>query len=404
MNPIPLGSARASVLLRLGSALLLLASACPHTIGARNATQETSVTQRVAAEGYLSNRESFPFLTCNFTLTSGSATSEEEAIRGELTNKTIAEVRWIVDNHLLLYQMKVDPRILQEAKSAAVASGSSTFSVPMDSEAILNGGGWSLGYSPGLESANISAKNAPQRPILISPFGMEFMGPGDALNPGVMLQACLSGSWRCHEIKSERYADRDVMLVAMGPDASTVKMRYWLDVERGHSPLRASRYGADGNETTRVVWTEITKCSNDRWFPVRAVAISYPNATRKAYAVKHVQVVSFDVDKRPARSAFQLDLPRGTTICDPDKPLAFVKVTEQRAVTVDELPSLYEKCLEAEQRHRNGRAEPDRTRLTQSKRWLFGAITGTALGVLVLGAGTVWYFRRRAYRRAAGLS
>jgi len=67
----------------------------------------------------------------------------------------------------------------------------------------------------------------------------------------------------------------------------------------------------------RSFWTDIRKVSRDRWFPFRGVVI-YEQSDQPDVRLREVVVTRLEVDKRPPKEAFVLDLPAGGRITKVD--------------------------------------------------------------------------------------
>jgi hypothetical protein len=355
---------------------------------------------RVAAEGCLRNRESFTALDCRFTYTMGVAHSVEEALRGEfIENSTIqAKVKWLVNQDTELYELECDPRYFEEAKARAEDEDKNNFTVSLSSHHSLRDKSWKIWYGSELKWANLAGPGETGAGIHITPFSANMMGTDEASSPWNLLKEALAGRATCVALVPEVLAGRSVLRVEFKQGGlDYVNIKYWLDPERGFLPVQGCVL-TDKGEVGRVYWTDIRKCSGDRWFPWRAVRISTSSQERGPYGVAEVKVDSLVVDKLPPRSAFQLTLPKGASICRAYGGGSY-RLAEAERITLEDIPKHAERCQEnlkrlvAKARMLDGQTE-------SRGLWLFGLITGGAITVILLGTGLRWWFRRRSFSHA----
>jgi hypothetical protein len=300
----------------------------------------------------------------------------------------------------VLYERICDPRIFEQAQEQARKTGSSSFSVPINSTGLLTGSGMALGYSPGLQSVNLIREGRPQPPIDLTPFGMELMGRDDAANPGRLLLECIAGKRRCREITAEKLDGRDVIFVAVAENVGESEIRFWLDPERGYNPLRFSMYAKGSAEEFRAVWSEFKGCSDGRWFPAVATLIFKPGSSGP-YRVKALKLTDLQVEQPPADNEMCLRLPKGTCISDPETPFAHFTLSEDRLISSADLPQLLNRAMEArdkrvEERKSVVRADGSRVFETSAAtRWPTGLLTAAAVGLVFAVALAGWVRRKR---------
>jgi hypothetical protein len=382
-------------------AILILASATiaslagPPSDGERPALKDL----KVLADGCLSNRESFPSISCRFTQIHGTVDRIEVAVGGQSQDIHISatsKMRWIVDKQSVLIEQIADPAILAEAQAKADKEGSTKLCVPVVSQAILTNGSLRLYYLQPLTGASISGPDhKPSGEIRDTPFAMGLMGANEELSPGNMLTDCVRGKKTCDSVTTENVDGHAVVVVVMGPIGKQGRMKYWLDPERGFLPVRSSFFGDNGKELARAYWTDIRKCSGDRWFPWRAVKISDPMKSTGPLEVDEIRVVTLDVDKPPTRESFRLVLPKRTLVYDPNIPLAILDhLKEDEEVGLDDLPKLHQGCLDMAPIRWASRAKWKAEQEGTAK-WRFGVITGISAGVLGVIAAVRWRYMRR---------
>lgn len=365
------------------------------------------VELKAIANGCLNHRESFPAITCKFTYLQGTANGLDVAIRGQpgdIKPSTTSSMRWLVDKQSALLELRADPSIWKEAQSQAEKAGA-PISVPVASQTILTSGSFTLNYYGDWESANISGLDHPtHRKIRLTPFSIGLMGDNEALNPGNMLSECVRGKMTCESIATENLDGHRIVVVqaSFGRPEKPMRMKYWLDPDRGFLPIRSIIIGSQGKELERGYWTDIRKCSGGRWFPWRGVHITTfgvvdPDKGSGPLRVEEIRVNSLDVDKSPARTSFQVVLPKGITAVDPEVQGAVTdRLTEDETVGLDDLAKLHKRCLDMAEIRQARRAQWEKEKGT-AVQWPFGIIT--ALMATIIGVLGIVRWRYVARRR-----
>lgn len=347
---------------------------------------EVDALVRAAIQGYLHNRESFPYFRCEYTVTDGKANSVADALAGKLTNPITTKRLWIVNGRKVLHRVEADPVIFEPALQKALdsvgpkKSGKSKVSVPTLSSEFLSSGENQLDYIPSMKGATVFAPDHPHGGVGdLTPFGMGLMGAGEKLNPGYLLQLCEKpgGSYQARGL--EEIDGKPVVTVTFRPPDSTAYTRHSFDLSRGYLPFRI---GLHHNQTNKLLaqayLTDVREFRKDRWFPERSVRVVGSEAP---LSVSVIQVVKLDVEKRPTDQDFVLDLPAGTEINSATDPSAFFRLKQKEQIGLAQLSTLVEMCKRAKTTPRMDTAVVPAPRWSP---WLWaGAGCLTALGLAI---------------------
>ena len=117
---------------------------------------------------------------------------------------------------------------------------------------------------------------------------------------------------------------------------------FTVDLTRGFLPTRMERkykQGADG--TSYVVAPQIRDCSKGRWFPERIVTFMKQFPTQSPCLIKDFKVTELDVDNRPPKEAFTLDLPAGTKILQFDDSFKWFATRQAEKIVPDDLTRIH---------------------------------------------------------------
>jgi hypothetical protein len=380
----------------VAAGITLFVVATCHCADTDDHTQPSRESLHAIAEGFLSHRESFEFLSCEFDATLGRAKSIEQALHGDVGDSPIvSRVQWVIDGKLMLYEEKCASSIFKEAEADARKSGETKFTVPLTSSAILTDSAWKMVYSPSMEVANIIDPEHAGPGYSLSPFSGGMMGECEVYSPGNLLKECLAGKYVCRSVTAEELDGHNMVMIVItiGRPPNGVTIKYYLNPEQGFLPVRGSVYSSAGTETTRVYWTDNRKVSDNRWFPWRVVRVTM-NPNNADYGVKIIQVASLNVDTRPPRGAFEVTVPEQTGICDPYVRLSGLKMKADRIIGIDDLPKLHQECL-AQVSIRQARLS-EMAHSKERNMWTFGIVTCLIAGAIVsVVLYRVWYSQRQ---------
>jgi len=370
----------------------------------------------VAAQGYLSNRESFPTIRCRFRAVRAKAHSVDDAIKGDLVGDQIVhEGLWLVNGAKVKHELvcKQEPRSLGEITSRPkIAKGSSedkaatpkaersSVAVPCASRFVLRDGSYTLTYSPLILGANLFPIDMKDPAgIRLTPFGMDIMGPDEMVNPGRVLQDCLGGMFSGTFDGAERVRGTDTLaytaLYKSGNPSSVGKpaYRFLLDPRRGYLPIHTWGTRPDtAKKTYEAYITHVRACSRDRWFPERSVVV-LDIGGKGPFTVDEIKVLELDVDNAPLDQDFFLSLRAKTQVNVETRP-EWVTIQDDERIGVDDLPRLHQRCIEhgkmrTKQSELAKPAEP-KPAPDNRLRWIVTTVAGCVLAVAVVWSVFRW--------------
>jgi hypothetical protein len=119
----------------------------------------------------------------------------------------------------------------------------------------------------------------------------------------------------------------------------------FIDEDRGFIPIETQLINnLDGRVVSKVVVTDIRRCSKERWFPVRCVAIWINGDEDNGnHSVREVVIHDLDVDKRPKFEQFAINLPKGTRVWDGTSPNSNLMLDSAQAVNLNSLEELHQR-------------------------------------------------------------
>jgi hypothetical protein len=373
------------------SALSLLMSATPAS------ADEPPIPIPVIAEGYLANRASFPFLKCRFSKFTGQAPSLADALNGKLQQrKKVADYLWIVNEPKTRFEIEFphsqpppkDKAQTPKSKPQTAENGQMRF-IPIHVQGykLLYDGQYTLNYSVSLRSLIVI--NGRQRMLAeTNPFSLGKMGAEEIFNPGRLLSYALKGkgSYRYYGIQKSN--GRDTLCIGtIGLDGGE-QFRWFLDPEQGFLPIECWDLDEkSGRVLQRCFFTEVRKCSGNRWFPVRGVAVGSPNKQGIYENVFEYVVTELDVDHPPTEDEFTIEVPQGTQMGVPEEDLFGGTLGKTRRLGLADIP-----CLRGQAQQVTAAYQAQaRAGASDSWRWFWPVV-----GVVTLVFGTMgWYWWRR---------
>lgn len=316
------------------------------TVIAQQSLAEDQAYLRAVAQGYLSNREAFDSLTCRYRVRVGQASSLESALSNPPQNATTAEGVWIVSGRKVRHELVCDPQVIRTFLEKS--KGTEILSLPLPSKKFLSNGAFQLQLDPAFRIANIFAPEQPPQGLELTPFDMGVMGPGEALNPGQLIEWSFSGRGYCKLEGSRQFGDVDVISLAFGERRGEVFVRYFLDPHRGFLPIQIWQYSdSSGEPASKVFVTSIRECSNQRWFPERSVVVHNPASTMTSLSVREIIVEALEVDHEPDDGQFVIDVPENTIVNDQSTRDAQVRLQDARQLGLRDLERLLATCRRA---------------------------------------------------------
>lgn len=344
---------------------------------------------RAMAEAYLHNRESFPFFTCSFVVSSGGARNEEEArLRGPTGAVTRRSGIWVVDGDKVRYELLPVGRLKIEG-----AGGDGAFSVTLPPEIYLANGPAGLKADLVMNGGILYSRDkVPSRPPSLTPWDFaDLHGTGEDYTFGRLI-AEYSGRPDVYQFSLRGPEElRGKRVVRVDVHSGDVFNVFFLDPKRAYLPVEIW-CPVKGQPDIKVFVTHVRACSNARWFPERCVVVWLPPREYKdaGVTVRELRVTELDVDRPPAEEAFAVTTPHRLQLHDGSNPNSGIQIQAGRTIHVRDLPSLV-RGQELQTQAHGGASVPEDSRLP------FWVIIG--LNVIVVTAlMAVWYGHRRARR------
>ncbi|MFL5243657.1 MAG: hypothetical protein ACJ8FY_16250 [Gemmataceae bacterium] len=340
----------------------------------------------VAGEAYLNNRQAFNFLTCRFTVTKATARSAEDGVVGKTINPAQERVLWVCDENKVRYQTIAKPLNMTGGDQGSGKVSSTT--VPFGTGDYLADGPTRFRYVPEMKCANVFSPDSAGQGIDLTPFSMGMMGIDEKLNPWQLIHDCVNKARVCVEPKREIVDGNDVISFSVGRSPDELEFRYSLDISHGFLPRRITLYRSDGRSiSTTVMLTHVRKCSGDRWFPERTVAVSFPRRETDSVSVREIKTEFLDVDERPPVDLFSVEIPEGTQILNPTDTFSTLITQKARVIRADDLGGLLSECqLMLEERH---------ARESSDRKGTLGLPLFTFINILAISCVVLFLLARR---------
>ena len=371
------------------SALFVSLAVLPASLGA--ALQNTGQKEvAIAAQGYLANREAFPFFRCRIEAVDAKADSVQAAIAGKLFDYSPrSDGVWVVDGEKTYLRLSCDESHFEAALAKARKENSKTVPHPYITDHFLSDGRLKLRSGVSVKVANFYT---PEQEFPETYYTTWRTGVASV---GTLLQDCLEGR---KFGRFEGYDDsfgKGLWRFSVGfTSEKDICARFLLDPNRGFLPVCYWLITDDRKAYTQEIITEFEECSGRRWFPKRLLVILLPEE-KPPYRVSDYRVSSLDAEHRPTAKDFEMDLTghgqvRNAYIHGPGyMPKAGEKVN------VEELAELGEKRKRiAEQGMRDPEAPP--------KPFQWHLFVGANDAFLCVVAGVLGYRRLRRGRPTGG--
>jgi hypothetical protein len=344
----------------------------------------------VAANGYRANLQSFEYVTCRYTITQGFAKSLDDALSGRTKpGLRTANAVFYKDGRNIRFRLEED------------AATTAILDKPTKPEDITE-------TIPGLKSGQIVPFMTTDY-LLNENLGLLFVPRGITANiydAGSDKGKKVDEDFLFTQLKANTPYDysllvdrvaREEIKADVGEPMTNGEFRtvfhlakdptvfFTVDLKRGSLPTHIELvYETSlGKNVSDIVVPQIRSCSKGRWFPERIVTFMKQFPTQSPCFFKEFKVVELDVDHRPSKDAFTLDLPAGTSILQFDDIGKSFKTRKRERIGPDDLgriQELTEKVPEVPQTD-TAIVPPPR-----SWTWVWYALVGGATAVLGLFA------------------
>ncbi len=296
---------------------------------------------QVEANAYRANFESFEFVTCRYTITSGFADSLDDAIAKRLKpDSSKATAAYFKDGNVSKFQIEEDAKtkaLLDNpptpGKLTKLGGMNAGPIVPFMTKSCLINQYDGLAYNPRVRSANVYDGQGTRAKSIDAGF---ILAPLE-VNCTYDFAGLVDQTIR-KEIKCQAGPGKDNQLQSTFTLARDPVVTYTTHSRRGSVPTRIEMRYAEGVDGVLVVVVpDIIPCTNRRWFPKRIVTFVKENPAQTPCLVHDYQVIDFDADKRPPREALTIELPAGTVVCQLTDPQKLFATRQLERVGADDL-------------------------------------------------------------------
>lgn len=343
------------------------------------------------ANGYRANLESFEFMTCRYTYTSGRATSLDRAVAGQLEpGDRVAQVVFYKDRSTLRFRLDEDA-VTKKELAAPPGKGSGTLAglkvgplIPFETSDFVRNDDRSFLYAERHRTGNIYT-GGEHKTIAIGPyFILTPLGDGTEEDFGHLVDRAARGAVP-FTAGAVTGGERTITF----RPKSDAALSYTIDLARGFLPRRFEQSWSKGGGGTVAVVPQVRKCSRDRWFPERVVVFSQ-HAAGKPGSVQDFKVTELDVDNRPSKDDLTVSLPAGTNVLQYGNSLKSFKTRRPERVSSDDLDRMYELTEKVPEEPLTDTAIV----VPPSRAWIWYAAGGGVLAALAAA-----YFGRRYFTR-----
>lgn len=329
----------------------------------------------LAAEGYLANREAFPFFRCRLEALEGRAESVEAAVKAKYLEKSpVSAGVWVADGEKTYFRLNCDPSFFDAALAKARDENAQTVPQPCIEDHFLSDGRLKVRASFNVKVANFYNPEQDFPVTYNTPWRTGESSVGD------LLKDCLRGKkWGRFDGYDDTFG-KGLMAFSVGyTSAKDICRRFVLDPERGFLPVCYWLITDDRKPYTQEIITHFKQCSNKRWFPERLVVVYQPEE-KPPYLVREYKVTALDADERPTENDFEMDFSDVTQVCNLADPRTAYKPAPGEKVNVNQLEALGAK-LKWVAEHRDDL----RTPASRPFQWRLFAVINLLFLCLVLG-------------------
>jgi len=367
--------------------------------GSAPVSEAEALRLKTIAEGFMTNRQSFPFLTCRFEVSQGAAGSLKEALdSGPSKDVVKAECIWIRDGSKERYELN---RPVDREKLMGSVKGEGV-PLTLGPHKRVGEGSLVLATNGVLLSGAAYSPDLPPPDLIDTPLDMfGEMGSDGSLHPGRLIPRFLESPevgtvWPAEAVSLE---GQDLLKVVF--EASKTRITFFLAPRQGYLPVQMWVGDRDGSVHRKGFITKVRACSSGRWFPERIVLIDgdAKDPTKPCYA-REIKVTELDVDRRPADAQFAIEVPAGTQLWDGIDSYSLITLPQTTRFHYSELSGLLAEMRRQApiRRAREGQiGEP--TGPARSRRLV--VIGGAALLAVVLGGVVLWRIRARRRHSSA---
>jgi len=357
---------------------------------------EPRVAVKFLAESYSEHRESFPKLKVRFQWAEVKAGSRDQALDGEFIHMDEPiDCLLITAPRRRRYEYICGKVTQAEVREQMAQSQAELLSVKCLSYFLLEADGYALRYSPVGKMANLFVPGgAESSGVQISPFDLGTMGPDGVSHPARYLNEALNGRFQFDYI-GQRYPDQSDLTVATIGDR--LRDEFSFDPDRA---FLLSRYSCfDHQNSLRLSEMRVldaVECSANRWFPMRAVKIRFPDDSERM-RIFYLKVLEFDPDYDASPADWELELSDNTNISVANE-VQWTRTPDDKSerFAASDFPTLHDRCIErGRQYEEEVRREESITNIESPRRRSITWTIITVNGVVVLSF-LIWLWRKRS--------
>jgi hypothetical protein len=302
----------------------------------------------VAANGYRANLESFEYITCRYSITQGFAKSLEDGLAGRVEpGARISTVVFYKNGRTIRFHLEEDA----ETKTTLDKPGQPSENVipglktgpivPWTTTDYLLNENHGLIFDPRDRNANIYDAGTDKAKQVDSDYLLTQIHANTKFDYALLADLAARGEITAEVGKPMTNGELKSTFHLLGKNP---KVEFIVDLNRGALPTRIEMVSGTrlGDCVSLVVVPQIRACSKERWFPERIVAFLRQFPTQSPCLFKEFKVTELDVDHRPSKDAFTLDIPAGSTILQGGHPDKSFKTRKQERIGPDDLDRIKE--------------------------------------------------------------
>jgi hypothetical protein len=296
------------------------------------------------ADAYLSNRESFQTLACDFVVAIGQADDIAAAKAGRLRDAVSGQGHWRVSGEKVRLDITCDPAVVERAKKAAGPGG--PWSVPLASQAFISDGQRQVVFSSDVGMGNVFPPERQSRGVSgFLPYDIRVRGPGEPPSPAFYIKDTLARRGYAAITDTQTESGDPIVSIKVGESANHLSAAFDLDPRRGYIPISFRDYGNDGKKITQELFTtDIRQVANGHWFPYRSVCIT-PGAAEPLPAWT-CKVEKLDLQAPPERE-FEIQMQKGSELLNTVDPYSRIFIEKTGRYGPDQIKGLLERTYQA---------------------------------------------------------
>jgi hypothetical protein len=303
------------------------------------------------ADAYLSNRESFQTLACDFVMSVGWADDIAAARAGRLREAVSGQGRWRVSGEKVRLGITCDPAVVQRAKKAAGHEGA--WSVPLASEAFISDGQRQVVFGSDVGMGNVFPPEQQSRGVSgFMPYDIRvrLRTSGEAQSPAFLIKDTLAKRGYVAVTDKQTESGDPVVSIQVGESADHLLAAFDLDPKRGYIPISFRDYGNDGKTVTQeLLTTDIRQSANGRWFPYRSVC--FTPMPKAPFWARTCTVEKLGLQAPPERE-FEIEMQKGSELLNTLDPYSRIFIEKTGCYGPDQIKGLLERTYQAAKENR----------------------------------------------------